>query len=141
MGFASLYPSYGTFVMTPTAAERDAIFQAFARALFKNDMDALYAVVTENFIWRYHDGISAERVLIGRDAIEEHIAERKAFFSASRFHDVVYHHLPDISFMTFRISETVRETCEQREQQGIERYTFEDGKLATKDVYRKPIAV
>ena len=126
--------------MIPTVAERDALFQNFARALFRNDMDALYEVVTENFVWRYHDGIGAERVLIGRDAIKHHIAERKAFFSASRFHDVAYHHLPDISFMTFRVSETVRATGEQREQQGIERYTFEGGKLATKDVYRKPIA-
>ena len=127
--------------MTPTEAERDALFQGFARALFRNDMDALYAVVSENFVWRYHDGISAERVLTGRDAIQEHIAERKTFFLSSRFHDVVYHHLPDISFMTFRVSETVRATGEQREQQGIERYTFENSKLAIKDVYRKPIAV
>ena len=126
--------------MTPTAAERDAIFEAFARALFKNDMDALYKVVTPNFVWRYHDGVATERVLSGRDAIAAHIAERKAFYSASRFHDVVYHHLPDISFMTFRVSETVRATGEQREQRGIERYTFADGKLATKDVYRKPVA-
>ena len=126
--------------MTPIAAERDALFQAFACALFRSDMDALYAVVTENFVWRYHDGLSAERVLTGRDAIQKHIEERKAFFASSRFHDVAYHHLPDISFMTFRVSETVRLTGEQREQQGIERYTFENGKLATKDVYRKPVA-
>lgn len=126
--------------MTPTAAERDALFQAFARALFRNDMDALFEVVTPDFVWRYHDGISAERVLTGRDAIRQHIEERRAFFSSSRFYDVVYHHLPDVSFMTFRVSETVRATGEQREQQGIERYTFEGGKLATKDVYRKPVA-
>ena len=126
--------------MTPTAAERDALFEAFARALFKNDMDALYKVVTPNFVWRYHDGLSTERVLTGREVIRRHIEERKAFFSASRFHDVVYHHLSEISFMTFRVSETVRATGEQREQQGIERYTFGDGKLASKDVYRKPIA-
>jgi ketosteroid isomerase-like protein len=126
--------------MTPTAAERDALLQAFARALFRNDMDALYEVVTPDFIWRYHDGISTERVLSSRDAIRTHIDERKAFFASSRFHDIVYHHLPDISFMTFRVSETVRATGEQREQQGIERYTFENGKLATKDVYRKPVA-
>ena len=69
-------------LMTPTATERDAIFQAFARALFKNDMDALYEVVTPDFVWRYHDGVSTERVLTGRDAISAHIAERKAFFSA-----------------------------------------------------------
>lgn len=126
--------------MTPTAAERDAIFQAFARALFRNDMDALYAVVTPDFVWRYHDGISAERVLTGRDAIGAHIEERKAFFASSRFHDIAYHHLPEISFMTFRVSEVVRATGEPREQQGIESYTFRDGRLATKDVYRKPVA-
>ncbi len=126
--------------MHPTAAERDALFEGFARALFRQDMDALYEVVSPGFVWRYHDGVSAERVLIGREAILKHLAERKAFFSASRFHDVVYHHLPDISFMTFGVSETVRATGEQREQRGIERYTFEGGKIATKDVYRKPIA-
>mgnify|MGYP001008675200 CR=1 FL=1 len=126
--------------MTPTVAERDALFQAFARALFKADMDALYEVVTPNFVWRYHDGLSIERVLSDRNAIAQHIAERKAFFASSRFHDVAYHHLPDTSFMTFRVSETVRASGEQREQQGIERYTFVGGKLATKDVYRKPIA-
>jgi ketosteroid isomerase-like protein len=98
--------------MHPTAAERDALFEAFARALFRQDMDALYEVVSPTFVWRYHDGVSTERVLAGREAI---------------------------SFMTFRVSETVRATGEEREQRGIERYTFEDGKIATKDVYRKPI--
>src|SRR2546421_8994199 len=78
--------------------------------------------------------------LTGRGAISAHIAERKAFYSASRFDEVVYHRLPEASFMTFRVSETVRATGEQREQRGIERYRFADGKLATKDVYRKPVA-
>ena len=41
--------------------------------------------------------------------------------------------------MTFRVSETVRSTGEHREQRGVERYTFENGKIASKDVYRKPI--
>lgn len=75
--------------MIPSPAERDELFKRFARALFRTDMDALYA--------------------------------------------------GDISFMTFRVSETVRATGEQREQVGIERYSFGDGRLATKDVYRKPL--
>jgi len=41
--------------------------------------------------------------------------------------------------MTFRVSETCRNRRE-REQRGIERYTFADGMLATKDVYRKPVS-
>ncbi len=125
--------------MHPTPAERDTLFKGFARALFKRDMDALYEVVSPEFVWRYHDGISPEVVLTGREAILKHLEENKVSYSISRFHDIVYHHLHDVSFMTFRVSETVRLTGEHREQSGIERYTFEDGKIATKDVYRKPI--
>lgn len=127
--------------MSPTPTERDALFSGFARALFKGDLDALYQVVAPDFVWRYHDGLAEERVLASREAIRVHIEERKEFFTESRFHDVVYHHLPDLSFMTFRVSETVRLTGERREQRGIERYTFVADKIATKDVYRKPIAV
>jgi len=127
--------------MVPAPAERDLLFERFARALFKRDMEALYQVVSPDFVWRYHDGVSAERVLRGREQVLSHIEERAAYFSQSRFHEVVYYHLPETSFMTFRVSEIVRATGERREQRGIERYTFEDGKIATKDVYRKPIAL
>jgi len=126
--------------MLPTPTERDALFTGFARALFKGDLEALYHVVAPDFVWRYHDGLAVERVLASPEAIRDHIAERKVFFAESRFHDVVYHHLPDVSFMTFAVSEIVRSTAERREQRGIERYTFAGGRIATKDVYRKPIA-
>ncbi|KRP98711.1 hypothetical protein AOQ73_20715 [Bradyrhizobium pachyrhizi] len=121
----------------PTPAERDALFEEFARALFKHDMEALYRVVSPEFVWRYHDGVSPEVVLVGREAILKHLEEKKTFFATSRFHEIVYH--PVVSFMTFGVSEIVRSTGERREQHGIEHYTFEGGKIATKDVYRKPI--
>jgi ketosteroid isomerase-like protein len=127
-------------IMTPSPAERDELFKGFARALFKADMDALYEVVTPDFLWSFHDGVAVIKSLAGREAIQKHLAEQKALLSAQRFHDVVYHHAGVISFMTFRISETLRATSEQREQLGIESYSFRDGKLATKDVYRKPFA-
>ena len=125
--------------MIPSAAERDELLKGFARALFKADMDALYRIVTSDFLWSFHDGVATTKALAGPAAIAEHLAEQKARFSAQRFHEVVYHHATEASFMTFRVSEIVRETGEQREQAGIERYTFRDGRLATKDVYRKPI--
>ena len=127
--------------MTPSPAERDELFKGFARALFKGDIDALYQVVTPDFLWSFHDGLGLTKSLAGRDAIRAHLTEQKALFSAQRFHDVTYHHAPDISFMTFRVSETVLPSGEQREQRGIESYTFRDGRLATKDVYRKPITL
>lgn len=125
--------------MVPSPTERDELFKRFARALFRGDMDALYRAVTPDFLWSFHDGLAVTKSLQGRDAITAHLAEQKELLSAQRFHDVAYHHAGDISFMTFRVSETLRATGEQREQLGIERYSFANGKLATKDVYRKPV--
>src|SRR5438876_11889073 len=99
--------------MPPKAAERDALFSGFARALFKGDLDALYQVVAPDFVWRYLDGLAVERVLASREAIRAHISERKQFFAESRFHDVANHHLPEVSFMTFRLSEVVRSTVDR----------------------------
>ena len=124
--------------MVPAIAKRDALFQAFARALFRGDMDALYQAVSPDFVWSFHDGLSVTKSLGSAEAIVAHIAEQKTLFSAQRFHDVVYHHLPDRSFMTCRVNETVRATGDAREQCCVEQYTFAAGKIATKDVYRKP---
>jgi ketosteroid isomerase-like protein len=126
--------------MTPDQGERELLFRAFARAFLSADMAALYQAVTPDFLWSYYDGISVIKSLASADAIAAHLAEQKMLFSAQRFHEVVYHHLPDTTFMTFRVSETARATGAERRQCGIERYTFRDGKIATKDVYRKPIA-
>jgi ketosteroid isomerase-like protein len=125
--------------MAPSPTDRDELFRGFARALFKGDIDALYSVVTPDFLWTFHDGLAVTKSLADPASIAGHLAEQKALFSAQRFHDVAYHHSDDMTFMTFRVSETVRATGEQREQRGVEGYTFRDGKLATKDVYRKPL--
>jgi ketosteroid isomerase-like protein len=125
--------------MTSSPAERDALLKEFARALFRGDIDALYRVVTPDFLWSFHDGLDVTKSLAGPAAIREHLTEQKALFSAQRFHEVAYHHAGEFTFMTFRVSETLRASGEQREQRGIESYTFRDGKLATKDVYRKPM--
>jgi ketosteroid isomerase-like protein len=125
--------------MTPSAAERDELLKGFAGALFRNDIDALYRVVTPDFLWSFHDGLAATKALAGPAAIQDHLAEQKVKFSAQRFHELTYHHAGEATFMTFRVSETVRDSGEQREQRGIERYTFRNGRLATKDVYRKPM--
>ena len=104
-------------------------------------MDALYQVVTPDFLWSFHDGLTLTKSLTGPAAIRAHLTEQKALFSSQRFHNVAYHHAGDVTFMTFRVSETMRSTGAAREQRGIESYTFRDGRLATKDVYRKPVVV
>lgn len=37
--------------MVPNEAERDALFKKFGRAFFKQDLDALYDVVTQDFTY------------------------------------------------------------------------------------------
>ena len=95
-------------MMTPTPEERDQLFKDFARALFKNDLHALYRMVSPDFVWSYFDGVSTSRQLASREAVSAHLAGQKATFSAQRYTDVVYHHLPELTFMTFSVSETLR---------------------------------
>lgn len=125
--------------MAPAAADREALFQAFARALFARDMEALERVVAPGFVWRYHDGESVTREMTQRAEVLQHLEEQRELFSEQRFHAVEYHHLPSTTLMTFRVSEIVRETGERREQVGVERYLFENDKIVLKDVYRKPV--
>jgi hypothetical protein len=122
----------------PTIDERERLFRAFARGLFTRDLDAIYETVTEDFAWSFHDGLTVTRRLATRAAVADHLEQQKALFERQHFHDVAYHHLPEITFMTFRVSETLRGTGETREQIGIERYLFREGRIAIKDVYRKP---
>jgi len=126
--------------MTPTVEQRDELLLGFSRALFRRDMDALYAVVTPDFRWSFHDGLTVTKSLTNRDAILRHLDEQKELFATQRFADVVYHHSGDVTFMTCRIDEMLRSTGECREQRAIELYRFRDSKLAVKDVYRKPAA-
>ena len=78
--------------MIPSPAERDELLKGFARALFKNDMEALYRIVTSDFLWSFHDGLATIKTLTGPAAIGEHLAGQKALFSEQRFHEVAYHH-------------------------------------------------
>jgi hypothetical protein len=119
-------------------AEREELFRAFGRAFFKKDVEALYQVVTPDFQWRGQDETGAPRLLATPGAIRAHFERQREIYSAQRFSDVVYQHLPDISFMTFRLTETRRADDAVSDHQGIEIYTFKDGRIALKDVYRKP---
>jgi ketosteroid isomerase-like protein len=120
-----------------SAHERDPLFKAFGRAFFKRDVAQLYEVVTSDFVWATHDGESVSHVT-GREAVGrqlEHLARSR---TGTRFHDVVYHHAPEATFMTFRLTATDAATGRPIEAEGVERYTFRDGRIALKDVYLKP---
>ena len=122
----------------PALAEREELFRTFGRAFFKKDVDALYQVVTPDFQWRGQDEAGAPRLLDSPEAIRAHFARQRETFSEQRFRDVAYQHLPEVSFMTFRLTETRRSDSAVSDHQGVEVYTFKDGRIALKDVYRKP---
>lgn len=123
--------------MIPSSDERDAIFKSFGRAFFKQDMELMYQVVTDDFTWTVQEGDTV-RILNSRQKIEDFFAERKGKFSNVRFEDVVFDHAPDASFMTYRMTGTEAATGAQFARVGVERYTFRDGKLTEKDVYSRP---
>ena len=58
-------------------------------------------------------------------------------FHNIRFEDVHYHHAHEATFLTFRLTATRTSDGAPHEEIGIERYTFKDGRIAMKDVYRK----
>jgi ketosteroid isomerase-like protein len=126
--------------MTPSSAQRDAIFKAFGRAFFKQDLDLMYEVVTADFTWTVDDGDQVH-VLDSRNKIAEFFAQRRGKFENVRFDDVVFHHAADATFMTYRMTGTAVATGDAFAKVGIERYTFRDGKLTVKDVYSRPAAV
>ncbi len=128
--------------MNPTAEERDALFKNFGRAFFKQDLDAMYQVVTEDFT--YSILVNDEpRQMKTRDAVAAFFDERRGIQKDVRFEDVVFHHAPDATFMTYRVTGTDVASGEPFERIGVERYTFRlqnnDWRIAEKDVYSRPI--
>jgi ketosteroid isomerase-like protein len=120
--------------MEPSAEHRDEIFKRFGRAFFRQDLDALFEVVHPGFVWTIQVGDEL-RVLDSRAKIEAFFAERRATQSDVRFEDGVFHHAPQASFMTYRMTGIDKASGQEFSRVGVERYTFRDGKLAEKDVY------
>ena len=52
---------------------------------------------------------------------------------------IVFHHAQEATFMTYRVTGIDLATNERFERISVERYTFDDGRVAEKDVYSKPV--
>lgn len=124
--------------MSPSVEVRDALFKTFGQAWFRRNAELLYEAVTPDFVWRSQESDGTVRLITGREAVAEALSASWSADVQRRFKDVVYHHAPEATFMTFRLIETDKATGAVREEAGLERYTFKDGRIAVKDVYRKP---
>lgn len=128
---------------TPSPAERDDLLTAFSKALFKRDVDGVYRTVTPDFIWRLPIGPDAPfaREIASREQLAAYFDERERTYDGMRFQDVVYHHAPEATFMTFRVTAGRKSGGAAVDALGMERYLFRDGRIALKDAYWKRIAV
>jgi len=127
---------------TPSPAERDLLLTAFSKALFARNVGAVYRTVTPDFVWRLPIGPDAPlaREINSREQLAAYFDERERMYDAMRFRDVVYHHAPDATFMTFRVVAS-RKDGAAVDALGMERYLFRDSLIALKDAYWKRIAV
>ena len=100
----------------------------------------MYEAVTPDFTWTVDDGDQVH-VLDSREKIADFFEQRRGRFENVRFDDVVFHHAPDATFMTYRMTGTEVATGEAFAKVGVERYTFRDGKLMVKDAYSRPAEV
>jgi SnoaL-like domain len=126
---------------TPSPSDRDALLAAFSKALFARDVDSVYRTVTPDFIWRLPIGPDAPfaREIANREQLVAYFDERERMYDAMRFRDVVYHHAPEATFMTFRVVGS-RKDGGAVDALGMERYQFRDRLIALKDAYWKRIA-
>ena len=118
--------------------ERDTLFKHFGRAFFKQDLDAMYAVVTADFTYSIVVN-DVSPLMCTRDQVAAFFIERNDAQQNVRFEDVVLHHADEATFMTYRATGTDLVTNESFERVGVERYSFKDGRIAEKDVYSRPV--
>jgi ketosteroid isomerase-like protein len=128
---------------TPSPAERDVLLTAFSKALFARDVEGIYRTVTPDFVWRLPVGPDAPvaREISSPEQLAAHLDGRERMYDGMRFRDVVYHHAPDATFMTFRVVAKRKDGGASVDALGMERYLFRDGRIALKDAYWKRIAV
>ena len=73
-----------------------------------------------------------------RDEVADFFVERNATQRDVRFADVIFHHAPEATFMTYRVTSVDTASNAAFERVGVERYTFNHGRIAEKDVYSRP---
>ena len=129
-------------VTTPSPADRDSLLTAFSKALFARDVGGVYRTVTPDFVWRLPIGpdVPTAREVASRAQLAAYFDERERMYETMRFRDVVYHHAPEATFMTFRVVGKRRDGASV-DALGMERYLFRDNLIALKDAYWKRIAV
>jgi len=118
-----------------------ALMRAFGKAFNRADIDGILACVTDDFEWRQAVGPEAPhgRIVAGRDAVRQALAERDRSYRDMRFSDAeVFMAGDDRVVGTFRATGKYA-SGESLDVRGVDIYTLRDGLIAAKDSYWKII--
>ena len=98
----------------------------------------MYEVVTQDFTYSILVDDSP-RVMSTREQVAAFFEECNGTQRDVRYDEVVFHHAPEATFLTYRVTGIDSATDEPFERVGVERYTFREGRIAEKDVYSRPM--
>lgn len=116
------------------------VLKKFGKAFNSGDVNAILECVTDDFEWVLNEGPETPhgRLVRGRDAVAQALAERMREFTAMRFFETDLIYADDHVIGTFRVRAT-RASGETIDARGCDIYNFRDGKITRKDSYLKRV--
>jgi ketosteroid isomerase-like protein len=127
-------------VMSAVPMDVMNLMKRFGKAFNEADVDGILDCVTEGFEWRLATGPDAPdgKVVSGREAVRETLAERDATLGATRFSEGEVAMAGERVLGTFRLTGSYANGM-PLDVRGVDIYTLCDGLIATKDSYWKRI--
>lgn len=123
----------------PDSSHLQALLKSFGQAFNRHDADALVSMMTEDCVFRMAMGTApGGNEVKGREAVREAFLQTFANFPDARWiprgHDFVVGNrgVSEWSYQATRKSDGIR-----FEMDGLDVFTFRDGKIAIKDAFRK----
>jgi ketosteroid isomerase-like protein len=128
--------------MSALSPELQALFRRFGKAFNTSDVEAIAACVTPDFRWIMARGPEAPhgRIVEGREALRNALAEREQELSGVRFSDAQVFAAGEFVVGTFRMTAVRRADGVAVDLRGCDIYTLRDGLIASKDSYWKQVA-
>jgi len=119
-------------------AETIALLDSFADAYNRHDVDAIMAHMTDDcvFISFFGPEVCGEK-FVGRDKVRQRVAAGLADFPDARWDIIAHFASGDRGVSEWIFRGTKRGTAEQTERQGLDVFTFRNGKIQIKNTYQK----
>jgi hypothetical protein len=119
-------------------AETIALLDSFADAYNRHDVDAIMAHMTDDcvFISFFGRDVCGEK-FVGCDKVRQRVAAGLADFPDARWDIIAHFASGDRGVSEWIFRGTKRGTAEQSERQGLDVFTFRNGKIQIKNTYQK----